>query len=80
MPMDFPDMDSLIEHADMHMFRKPNPDETEAEFREALAVYVAEVDLVEAEEIRHKVGHDKWTPGQSMSSMFRALDKPRRNN
>lgn len=78
MPMDFPDMNSLINAAKVHKFRAPNKGETEDEFREALADHVASRDFVESQEIRNKVGWDQWTEKQNADLLFRsALNKRR---
>ena len=61
MPMDFPDMSSLEEAADIHGFRKPNKDESEEQYRAALANHVAPRDRIEAHEIRTGKGWDLWT-------------------
>lgn len=65
MPMDFPDMDSLIAAAEVHKFRAPFEGEDEATFRSALANHVRPIDLVESEEIRNKVGWDKFSEEQN---------------
>ena len=71
MPMDFPDMKSLIMCARVHKFRKRNKGESEREFREALALYVEPRDRIEAEEIRNKVGWDKFTEDQNKKMLLR---------
>jgi len=60
MPMDFPDMKSLIMAAEVHKFRKPKKGESEDAYRNALADHVRPRDLIESQEIRHKVGWDLW--------------------
>jgi len=65
MPMDFPDLKSLIYCAKVHKFRKINDGESEDDYRNALADHVAPRDFIESEEIRNKVGWDQWTDGQS---------------
>ena len=72
MPMSFPDMASLKRAAEMWKFRKPNEDETEAEFREALADYVHSRDMIEAMEIRTSKGWDQWDDGEKNESLRRA--------
>ncbi len=61
MPMGFPDMNSLKRAADVHGFREPNEGETEDDYRAAVADHVAPIDFIESEEIRNKVGWDKFT-------------------
>ena len=73
MPMDFPDMKSLINCAEVHKFREPKEGETEEQFREALADHVQPIDFVESNEIRNKVGWDKWDDEQKHDSIMRAL-------
>jgi hypothetical protein len=75
MPMDFPDMKSLIEAAEIHNFRKPRKGESEAEFREDLADHVSKVDFIESEEIRNAIGWDKWTESQERSMVDRVVSK-----
>ena len=60
MPMDFPDMKSLIDAAAVHKFRSPREGEDESSFRAALANHVRPFDFIESEEIRNKVGWDKF--------------------
>jgi len=82
MPMDFPDFESLKQAAEVHKFRRPHADETEADFRRVLADHVAPIDFVESQEIRTSKGHDKWDEQDSadllLRSMMRGLDGPRR--
>jgi len=77
MPMDFPDMRSLIQAAEVHKFRvprmAPEPLETEEEYRAALADHVAPIDFIESQEIRHKVGWDQWSDKQSIDMLARAV-------
>lgn len=72
MPMDFPTMESLIDAADVHKFRKPNDGETEISFRQALADHVRRIDFIESEEIRNGCGWDKWNAGQQSAMLGRA--------
>ncbi len=65
MPMDFPDLRSLKNCAQVHGFRKINELESEEDYREALAVHVEPRDFLEAQEIRAKVGWDQWTESQN---------------
>ena len=71
MPMDFPDMDSLKNHAEILKFRKPNDGETEQQYRTALADFVEPMDFVESMEIRNKVGWDKFSPEQEKDMLRR---------
>ena len=73
MPMDFPDMRSLEFCAKAHKFRKPMKDEKEEDYRELLAEYVESRDFVEAQEIRNKVGWDKWDATQKRDMLLRRL-------
>lgn len=59
MPMSFPDFDSLKARAQQRGFRQPNENETEAEFRTALADFMVNVDRVESAEIRTGKGWDE---------------------
>lgn len=72
MPMDFPDMKSLVSAAEVHKFRKPQPLESEAEYRKALADHVQPIDLVESMEIRNKVGWDKFNQDANADMIRRA--------
>jgi hypothetical protein len=73
MPMDFPDMNSLISAAQVHRFREPNKDETEIQYRNALADHVRPRDMIESEEIRNGSGWDKWDEGQKRAMLGRSL-------
>ena len=75
MPMDFPDYESLKQNAKMHKFRDPLEDEPEDAFRFALANHVEAVDFVEAQEIRNKVGWDKWTAKQNETFVVEQIIK-----
>lgn len=72
MPMSFPDMKSLIRAAEAHHFRGPNLDETEEEFRKALADHVEPIDLIESCEIRNKVGWNQWNTPQQVDMLHRS--------
>jgi hypothetical protein len=72
MPMDFPDMKSLVYAAEVHRFRKPDKGETEIAYRNALADHVSTRDLIESEEIRNGCGWDKWNKGQKKALLGRA--------
>jgi len=71
MPMNFFNMDSLKHCAGVHKFRQPNKDETEDDYREALANHVEPIDFIESCEIRYKAGWDKWTEEQSFDMLQR---------
>ena len=73
MPMNFPDMDSLKRHAEVIHFRAPQPNESEEDYREALATYNEKTDSIEAHEVRFKVGWDKWTPEQKEKLLKRRM-------
>lgn len=72
MPMDFPDMRSLIDAAEVHKFRQPREGESEADFRLELAHHVESIDLVEAMEIRTGKGWDQFTPRDNASLLIRS--------
>ena len=74
MPLDFPDMESLLRAAQIHKFRKPKEDETTAQFRNALADFVKPRDFIESEEIRNGIGWDKWDEGQRIALLGRAIE------
>lgn len=77
MPMNFPDSDgfpqlgSLINAAEVHHFRNPNENESQDDYRVALADHVASIDFIESEEIRNKVGWDKWSDDQNRAMLRR---------
>lgn len=73
MPMDFPDMDSLVAAAEVHKFRGPHEGETEPSYRSALANHVRPIDFIESEEIRNKVGWDKFSEGQNKSMVLKSM-------
>ena len=73
MPMDFPDMKSLVLAAKIHKFREPKKGEDEASFREALANHVEPKDYIESCEIRNKVGWDKFSERQNQDMILRKL-------
>ena len=70
MPMDFPDFESLKDRAKAREFRKPKENESEEFYRQSFARFMDSVDRVEANEIRNKVGWDKWTDGQKLVTML----------
>lgn len=73
MPMNFPDMKALIRHAEITKFRKPNEGESEADYRTALADYVQPMDFIESQEIRNKVGWDKFSDQQNRTMVLEAF-------
>lgn len=73
MPMDFPDMKSLIRAGEVHKFRAPNESETEPEYRKALADHVVPIDFIESQEIRNSKGWDKWDTGENSDMLIRAM-------
>lgn len=72
MPMNFPDMESLIQAAEVHKFRKPHEDEAEERYRVALADHVQRIDFVESMEIRTSKGWDRWTPEEGVEMLVRS--------
>lgn len=72
MPMDFPDMNSLIDAAEVHGFREPKEGETEESYRNALADHVAPRDHLESEEIRTGKGWDKWSDEENILARKKA--------
>lgn len=75
MPMNFPDMKSLLQAAEAWEFRKPNDKETEPEYRSALADHVAPKDFIESEEIRTGKGWDTWSDAEGKGMLGRAFFK-----
>jgi len=71
MPMDFPDLDSLKRAGSMWKFREINNNESEESYRSALADFVADKDFIESQEIRNKVGWNKWTADQNKDILTR---------
>lgn len=71
MPMDFPNMASLIRRAECHKFRQPKKGETEDQFRTSLADHVEPRDYIESLEIRNKVGWDKFNVAQKRDMLIR---------
>lgn len=71
MPMNFPDMDSLIRMGERLKFRKPNEGETENDYRNALADF--DKDPIESHEIRTGKGWDKWTEHDRLGMLLGAL-------
>lgn len=66
MPMNFPDMKSLLYAAKIHYFRGMLLEETEDDYRLALALHVRPIDRIESYEIQFKVGWDQWTDEQKL--------------
>lgn len=75
MPMSFPDMESLVQAAEVHKFRQLNEGETEAAYRTALADHVQGIDLVESMEIRTGKGWDQWDVDESRELVARGFEK-----
>ena len=71
MPMDFPDMNSLKHYAKVHKFRQPDKKESEESYRTALADFVETRDYIESQEIRNKVGWDKFSEKQNKDMLRR---------
>lgn len=67
MPMDFPDLRSIKFAAQLHNFREIIPNESEDEYRTALADHVAKIDFIESEEIRNKKGWDMWSNKETLN-------------
>lgn len=72
MPMDFPDMKSLARCAEAWRFRQPEDGESEDDYRSALADFVAPKDFIESQEIRNKVGWDRWSDAQNKDMLRRS--------
>jgi hypothetical protein len=77
MPMNFPDMRSLLKEAEVTKFRSPNTGETEDEYRSALADHVERIDFIESMEIRNKVGWDQWNEDQRLDMLQRSSTRKR---
>ena len=73
MPMDFPDINSLKSAAKVHGFRQPNENETENEYRQALADFVKPIDQIASMEIRAGKGWDKWSEQQEVDCLIDAM-------
>lgn len=71
MPRNFPDWQSLINAAECHDFRAPMRDESEADYRSALADHVAPRDFIESQEIRTGKGWDKWSESDNKDMLRR---------
>jgi len=73
MPMSFPDIESLKFAAKVHKFRKMTANETEEEYREALANHVSPIDFIESHEIRTGRGWDQWNEAEKLEMIARKL-------
>jgi hypothetical protein len=71
MPVAFPDIQSLTRSAAQRKFRQPADDETEDQYREALATHVQQFDSVEAGEIRTGKPWDTWGPDERQTAIDR---------
>lgn len=71
MPMSFPDMQSLLNAAEVWKFRQPKEGESEADYRQALANFVQPQDLIESQEIRTGKGWDRWHDGDKRDMLMR---------
>lgn len=71
MPMNFPDMKSLIAAAKVHKFRQPEQSEPEDSYRTALADFVSKIDFIESQEIRNKRGWDRWNEKENLDTLRR---------
>ena len=71
MPMYFPDMPSLNRAAQVWKFREPRPNESESDYRNALADWVQKKDVVESCEIRNKAGWNEFTDEQNLDMVRR---------
>jgi len=69
MPMSFPDMESLEIAAEVWGFRKIIDDETEIQYRTALADFVQDKDVVESMEIRSGKGWDEFSEGDNRATL-----------
>jgi len=70
MPMNFPDLSSLKQAADVHGFRDIKDGEPTINYRNALADHVKPIDRIESFEIRFGIGWDQWTDEQQRQSLF----------
>ena len=58
--------------ADVKGFREPFNNESEDAYRTALANHVVPIDFIESEEIRNKVGWNKFSDVENMLMLLRA--------
>lgn len=77
MPMDFPDMNSLKMAAKAHSFRQPDDGEDEHSYRNLLADHVRPIDFIESQEIRNKVGWDKFSDSQNLGMLLDSMVRNR---
>jgi hypothetical protein len=61
MPINVPDHDAVVREAQKHKFREPLIDESDDQYRTALADHVFKIDKVAGHEIRTGRGWDEWT-------------------
>jgi len=73
MPMSFPDMASLERAADVWDFRERGEEETEIQYRTALADFVQDKDTIESMEIRSGKGWDEFSSGDMSSCLARTM-------
>ncbi len=73
MPMSFPGLQDLIHAAEIWKFRGVNKDETEADYRVALADHVQSESLIESMEIRTGHGWDQFTEEESRDMVVRGI-------
>ncbi|MCK5642687.1 MAG: hypothetical protein KAJ19_17900 [Gammaproteobacteria bacterium] len=71
MPMSFPNLQSLVNAAEVWKFRPKRKEESVDEYRTALADYVQPKDQIESGEIRYGVGWDEWTNKQTADHINR---------
>lgn len=64
-------MKSLEMAARVRKFRVINDGESEDDYRNALADHVFSIDSLESEEIRNKVGWDKFSDKQNRAMLWR---------
>lgn len=72
MPMSFPDMKSLKNRATQRGFRQPQEGESTADYREAFALFMRDVDMVESLEIADGRGWDAQGPFALMEGLMKA--------
>lgn len=73
MPMNFPNMSSLMRAAEIHKFRAPKVGETEDEYRARLADHVTPIDGIEGHEIRTGKGWNEWDDDDKESLFIHIL-------
>ena len=77
MPMNFPDMKSLMRCAEVWKFRQPHGGEKEADYRRELAKFVLPSDPVEAGEIKTGKGWDLWNESEKLDNVIDILSNRR---